>query len=580
MSGRVVCLLMVFGVLFVAGTAASIELDFTVDKLIVNETGTAEFVISDASVSEDVRIEVFAVGIEVDAPDSVFVEPGVATSNYISVGVHGDGDYLVTLIAHSSDDDASSTLIVSTQADQGIKVVATPKDYDGDEYEEDVHVYVHEQGNSDVAIPDAEITIDGEFVGRTNEQGMLKANDFTKGDHHVNATFSNETDTTAFEAVVPPIVYMDINVEIEAFNGSEYNDAYIHVNIYFDDTSFTGAHAAIDMDEDSKYLQGRHTGEHGWIKAVDMPQGHYDLTVEWSGSLLNTHFTLVAYENFFSFGDMDPNSVIVDAEEWANDKTWTNDVNVTVANAYGPITDMTVKIPTDDGGRIQKTDDAGVAEFINLPEGDFTAQAYENGTAIEGAEDDFHSEGVPRDWFIVVTTDVQDDDGDGYLDDVVISLNDPNGISIKGATIWVDGTRIGLTGKDGTLLAPDMDYGEHTVVAEKVIHALYEDMYEDSVAVMTYGQPDIRLEQNIVDMVVEPGSIHRWIITFTRKISDAKLIGNIQLSLSYGNEVVEEKIFTALMHEPSIITSFRVDIPIPNRTGDHILEALITSGEI
>jgi len=241
---------------------------------------------------------------------------------------------------------------------------------------------------------------------------------------------------------------------------------------------------------------------------------------------------------------------------------------------------MTVKIPTDDGVRIQKTDDTGIAGFINLPEGDFTAQAYEDGTVVEGAEDDFHSVGVPRDWFIVVTAETFDDDGDGYFDDVVITLNDPNGLSIKGATIWIDETRIGLTGADGTLSVPDMGYGEHTIVAKKVIHAFYEDVYEDSVAVMTYGHPDIKLEQNIVDMVVDPGSKHSWYITFTRKISDATLISNIQLSLSYGDEVVEEKAFTARMPESSIITSFQVDIPIPNRTGDHILEALITSGDI
>ncbi len=573
--------MMLLGVLLVAGTAASIDVEFTPNKLIVTEAGTAEFVITDVHFSEDVRIEVQSVGIEVDAPDTVYVEPGVSNQNYITVGVDTEGTYLVTLIADASDGDATATLIVTTQADQGINVVATPKDYDGDDYDEDVHVYVHEQGNSDVAIPDAEVEIDGEYVGKTNENGILRANDFVRGEHEVNATFSEETDATEFEAEVPPVVYMDIDVEIDAFNGSEYNDANIYATIYFDETPVTGAGAAVDMGEASNFLTRGQTDDHGRIQAVDMPMGDYKVWIEWSGSIVGRHFTIRSSKEFFSFGNMSPDSVILIAEPWADDNTWRNDINITVIDAYGPQENVTVKIPIYDEVWVEKTNDLGMAHFHNLPDGDFTAQAYENGSAIDGADDEFTSDGrSPQDWAIDITRDVLDDDGDGYHDDVLITVNNSYEKGVNRATIWIDGTRIGLTNEDGRLYVPNLDYGVHNIVAEKVVLAAHGMSFETSMNVTTFGQPDIKLEQNIVDMIVEPGDTHQWYITFTRKISDTTLIGKIYTSLSNGEEVVEEKMSTAFMPVNSIITSFRVDIDIPEETGDHILEVQITAGDI
>ncbi|MCI0497034.1 MAG: winged helix-turn-helix transcriptional regulator [Thermoplasmata archaeon] len=563
-SGHFVLAMGLMTLMFAVGTAGALYAEFVPDHIIVESHGYAVLRISGADESTDALLTFTATGVVVEIPSVVQLEPDRSTTLNVGFELEGSEEGPVDVYVWTPGGDAHAGILVTTSTQEGIDVVAVPKDFDGDEAKEDVEIYVHERDNEDVAIPNASIAIDGESIGRTDDKGMLRANDFEDGNHTVTAEWADWSDETSFRATEPPIRTLVISVFVTNLSGHEYDDAIIYVNFSQNGALSPVWGARIWIDNTTDFLgDTRSTDITGRIVAKNIPIGAHMVSADWDGGRVH------GYRRFYSFGNLSPEWIVLDAVPFSTDATFLNDVRIVAMNALAPIAGMTLKVPTIDTVLIGTTDGSGAVEFFDLEKGWYGAELHDNDTIIARAS--FRSEGTDP-FFITVTPEPADNDGDGYHDDLIVHVEDPHGV-VPGATVWLDGIRIGRTDPDGILSFEDLPAGDHGV------RGVFGP-FQSNATFTSYGTPTVDIWQEIKEVVKSPGSDLSWNVFYTRPVIAQQLLGTLTITVRSVEGPVDVKQVPVDLGVFVTFSQATVVVKVPSETGEYTIETNLRTGEL
>ncbi len=137
---------------------------------------------------------------------------------------------------------------------------------------------------------------------------------------------------------------------------------------------------------------------------------------------------------------------------------YNDDVKIIVRDSYNyTLQDVEIYI---DGEYKGKTAQDGTFLKFNYPRGVHEVDAFYHG---EHGNTDFKSEGTGQELSIYADADPFDDDGDGYIDDVLIRAYAYNFYPLPNAQVYIDYYYYGTTNQDGLLYAYNFERGFHYV---------------------------------------------------------------------------------------------------------------------
>lgn len=552
-------------ILLLLGSALALDMRAP-SRLVVPPGETTQF---DVEVINDWKTDA-VVAMSSDAPsgiilnyqDKLYLRGGETAVVPFSLQVNssaGVGVHVVRLRASSSGEQAGVILLIYSSP-AGIEVNATSMDFDGDGYKEDVEVRVHERGNENAAVPNASIYIDDDYVGDTDKEGKLRANDFEEGKHRVRAEWGDLEDETEFYADEPPHLSVIVRVQVTNFTGSDFNDAVIFVNLSVDGDEFPLWHAEVYIDGTQDYMRNPRTDYFGRVFAYNLPKGYHQVVAKYGG--------MSGTRSFFSFGDLSPSYVIVEAETFANDGTFYNDVIISVRNATGPLPGVDVYVP---GFAPIETDEVGKVVLYNLERGTYDVVVRHGGEVLGNVT--FYSEGLGN-YSLGMSATMIDRDGDGYRDDLLVKTFDLHG-PVHSAKVYLDGVRVGRTNRTGMIIVNDLERGHHWIEVE---HKPLQT-FVNNTTVWSSGQPKVRFNATIQYSYFGPGELIGGQCIIERDMASDPLLADVHVYVLRDDVQMRSRHASVYLPEGSYALLLPFEIESPADPGSYNLSVLLEMGE-
>lgn len=288
----------------------------------------------------------------------------------------------------------------------------------------------------DLPVAHAKVLIDDEYFGETNEKGYPEISNLPPGEHYAYVTNGEFFGETKFFIVEHKY---EIHLKFETFDddGDGLNDDVIISLI--DNIKKPIPEAKVTINKEFVGF----TDENGKIAFFDLKRGEHFIFVHYQDFFAETEFYSEGFEEkeFHIFIEIE---------------TFDKNVAIHVINTFKePIGGAMVYV---DEEFIGSTNFEGFIEAFKFEEGEHFVEVkfWEH---IAYAEF-FIGEKKNK---ITINIETFDDDGDEFLDDVIINVISLDGEPIGGAMVYIDMELFGSTNFEGILEAFDFRTGEHFV---------------------------------------------------------------------------------------------------------------------